>query len=271
MYSIRRPGVLIRPKATTRKLSGVEQVEVEGQRLRRPVARAPYVVATYVSIAATCPDSCTFKNQGCFAQSGYIKRFTGRLDKEAKEYALSALQVAQNEAEALRRLFGGRQVPQDGARGGRDLRLHVGGDVGSDLAAMTLAEAARDWKERGGGAVWTYTHRWRDIPIEAWGSIAVWASTETAEQAEDARSRGYRVSVTMPGRLFTGIRKQPIEGIQVVPCPWESSEVSCVQCRLCFGEAKLPEDTTIGFKIHGMGFEKNAAEGAWLYNLTSRR
>lgn len=269
--SIYLPGVLVLKKAATSKLSDVELREVEGQRLRRPVPRAPFVCATYVSINATCPDTCTFKGKGCFAQSGYIKRFAGRLEEQAAEMKLTGLQIAESEAELLRRLWRGKQIPQDGARGGRDLRLHVGGDVSGEDAAKVLAAAAENWKSRDGGAVWTYTHRWREIPVEAWGSIAVWASTEGREQADEARALGYRVSVTMPDRLFTGNRKQPIGGMQVVPCPWESAGVSCVQCRLCLGESKLPKDTTIGFKIHGTNHERENAESAWLYRLTSSR
>lgn len=263
MYSVRRPGVLVRPAATTSKLSDIEKVEVAGQRLRRPVARAPFVVATYVSISATCPSTCVFKDRGCFAQSGYIKRFTGALDVQAAESKLTGLQVAENEADALRSLFRGGQVPQDGARGGRDLRLHVGGDTGGPEAAAVLAEAARDWKRRGGGAVWTYTHRWREIPIAAWGPIAAWASTENFTDATAARAAGYAVSLTLPEAAYAGEKRQQLGPVSVIPCPFETRGVSCIRCRLCFKEATLPPDTIIGFKIHGMKFERQEAEAAW--------
>lgn len=263
MYSIRKPGVLVRPQATTRKLSDIEQREVEGQRLRRPVAQAPFVVATYVSITATCPTTCVFKDRGCFAQSGYIKRFAGVLDEQAKALELTGTQIAENEAAALRGLFRGRSIPQDGARGGRDLRLHVGGDTGGVEAAQILAEAAENWHQRGGGAVWTYTHRWREIPIDAWGRIAVWASTETFDDAVAARAAGYPVSMALPDTILKGAKRQELSGVSLIPCPWESRKVSCVRCRLCFKEATLPEGTAIGFKIHGMEYERQEAEAAW--------
>ena len=261
--SVRKPGVLVRPLATTRKLSDIELREVAGQRLRRPMPKAPYVVATYVSIKATCPDTCVFKDRGCFAQSGFIKRFAGALDVQALEKKLTAEDVARNEAAALRELFKGGQVPQDGARGGRDLRLHVGGDTGSEEAAKILAEAAEDWKRRGGGAVWTYMHRWREIPSDVWGPISVWASVETFADAAAAKARGYKVSITLPDNAYEGSNRQRLGSFDVIPCPWESRGVSCVRCRLCFGEAKLSKDAAIGFTIHAMQFEKREAEAAW--------
>jgi hypothetical protein len=271
MYSVRRPGVLVRPAATTRKLSNVEQREVEGQRLRRPMARPPYVVATYVSISATCPSTCIFKDRGCFAQSGYIKRFTGVLDRQAAEKGLTGAQVAENEADALRGLFKGGDVPQDGAKGGRDLRLHVGGDTGGVEAAEILAEAARNWIRRGGGTVWTYTHRWREIPVSAFGPIAVWASTETFADAALAKARGYSVSITLPEEAYEGDKRQDMGSLSVIPCPWESRGVSCIRCRLCFKEATLPPNAAIGFQIHGMKYEREEAEAAWASQIQIQR
>ncbi|HKY50814.1 MAG TPA: hypothetical protein VJP45_06120, partial [Candidatus Limnocylindria bacterium] len=124
---------------------------------RRNEPQGPYVTSTYVSIAATCPDSCRFKNNGCYDQAGPAAKHARARDAAADGW--SALEVIRAEADAIDRLYP-NGVPQDGARGGRDLRLHVGGDVSCSRGAELLGEAARRWRERGGGAVWVYTHRW---------------------------------------------------------------------------------------------------------------
>jgi hypothetical protein len=201
--ALKLPGVIFARTAATQKLSTIYMDPVPGLRKFRPEPTKPYVCATYVSISATCPNSCVFKDNGCFAQNGFIRRITRPLDEQVKEAQITGLEVAKNEASLMDRAFAGRwarhhnRIPRDGARGGRDLRLHVGGDVSGSDAVVVLAAAARRWIKRGGGDVWTYTHRWRDIPVELWGPIRVWASTETVAEALEAKSLGYRASMTL--------------------------------------------------------------------------
>lgn len=94
----------------------------------------PFCSATFASIETTCPDSCPFKDNGCMADGGFTRAQSKRLNSAAR--GLSELQVIAEEARAIDLAFGGRDIPQDGARGGRDLRLHVGGD---DAAAASRA------------------------------------------------------------------------------------------------------------------------------------
>lgn len=217
---------------------------------------APFVAATYVSITKTCPPTCVFKDHGCFAQNGFIRRFTRPLDDQAVAEGLDGTEVARNEARCLDKAYGGGEVPQDGRFGGRDLRLHVGGDTADTTSALILASAAKRWRKRGGGEVWTFTHRWREIPANSWGPIHVWASTETVAEAQEAQRLGYRASITLPTGSFTGDKEQVLtdgtttQGINVIPCPWETRKIPCNRCRLCL-RAKLPGDPVIGFQVHG--------------------
>lgn len=205
--------------------------------------------ATYASINATCPDTCVFRGRGCFAQNGFIKRITGPLDEEARAHHLWGIDVARNEAKLIDRAFGGGPVPQDGARGGRDLRLHVGGDAADERCAALLGAAALRWLERGGGAVWTYTHRWREIPRSSWtDAINVFASCETAADIGLARRRGYRPSMTLRPGALRGDQRQDVDGERVIPCPWETHRVTCNRCRLCLDSQPAG---TIGFEVHG--------------------
>ena len=251
------------PISSNPKLSPVERVDVGvGDGRLRPVPRRPYVSVTYASIAATCSDRCAFKARGCYASAGFALRWLSPLDVAAADK--SAEQVIAAEAALIDQSFryqgcsgsapGGR-VPRDGGcdgRAGRDLRLHVAGDVGSERGARLLAGAAERWQARGGGAVWTFTHNWRDVPPDAFGPISVLASVENAGAAGLARERGYAVAIVV--REFPSTRAFQLVGMadRVVPCPAETHGTTCVECRLCLDAPKLrARDIAIGFALHG--------------------
>ena len=246
-YSRRVGPVSFQPDSTNRKLSPVEFQKLSGTRWKRPISQAPRCCSTYVSIKATCPSSCTFKNSGCYVQHGITGRASRILDEAAGEVAGD--EVIAIEAQTVNRQFP-EGVPQDGARGGRDLRFHIGGDVSSETGARMLAESARLWRSRGGGAVWMYTHRWREIPHAAWGGhVEVLASVETVEGAQEAQVRGYTPALTVTH--FRQKRAYRLQGLRIVPCPAQTRHRTCVECRLCL--RKLPEDTVIAFELHGAG------------------
>jgi hypothetical protein len=219
----------------------------------------PFAATTSVSIERTCPRTCVFKDNGCYAQGG-SGNFSGpRLDAAAWT-AYSSEDVIEDEVQQIDGAFGGGPVPQDGARGGRDLRLHVGGDVGSEGGAWRLSGAATRWRERGGGAVWTYTHLWRHVPREAWGKgLSVLASVERAADIEVARQAGYASAIVVEdfprgGKAFS----LPGTAAQVLPCPAETTlRTPCVSCRLCMDDRDLiRKNQAIAFKVHGEYQEK---------------
>lgn len=177
-----------------------------------------------------------------------------KLDLESLR--ISALEVSRNEAETI----DSYSPPQDGGKyrtSGRDLRLHVSGDVEDDSGARELAGAARRWRERGGGKVWTYTHSWRTVAKESWGEISVLASCETPEDVAEARERGYVPALVV--RDFRGAKRAyNLPGVgKLLPCPAETGSTTCVQCRLCLDEPRLKKlDLVIGFSVHGRDEEK---------------
>lgn len=240
------PGAVFRVKSCDRKLSPIDMVPNASPRLR-PTPRAPYACSTYVSIDATCLDSCAFKAGGCYVRTGFTAQLAESLDDQSR--GLRAIDVIRNEVELIDHAFPSLgHVPQDGARGGRDLRLHVGGDCPSEAGAVLLANAAERWMARGGGRVWTYTHAWGYIAREAWGPISVLASCETPAQARLARSLGYRPALVV--RRFPDRRAFDVEGVaeRVVPCPAETGKRTCVDCRLCIEPGR---DVAIAFEAHG--------------------
>lgn len=252
-------GVSFIPVARNRKLAPVLEIRLPNGRARfRPLG--PFVSSTYVSIQRTCQDSCTFKNgNGCFAEAGYTGPLVRALDESA--YGMSGVGVAREEARAIDAAFGSGPVPRDGGKYGtvgRDLRLHISGDAFNTESALVLAGAALRWRERGGGVVWAYTHSWRVIPVEAWGSIQVLASCETPEGVAEARERGYAAALVV--RDFRGARRAysvPELAGKILPCPAETGEITCVQCRLCFDtEGLRKRGLAIGFSAHGRDAKK---------------
>lgn len=250
-FRVDAPGTARLHRASAnRKLSPVELVQFPDQPRPRPIPRAPFVAATYASIEATCPDSCAFKRSGCFADAGFTKMAGQLMDRAAA--GRTPLEVIREEARLIRSAWKGRRIPQDGARGGRDLRIHVGGDVDSADGARFLGAAARGWRARGGGAVWTYTHRWREIPRSAWGAgLQVFASIEDPADIERAAARGYPSALVV--EAFASRRAQPIaERWKLIPCPAETGKATCSSCRLCLDRDVLAMRAVIGFAIHGI-------------------
>lgn len=236
------------PVSYNRKLAPVERLPT-GSR-PRPRARGPFVSTTDVSIAATCSAACPFKGSGCFAEAGFT-RFTARkLDEAAR--GLTVEQVIAEEVRLIDGAFDAGRVPQDGARGGRDLRLHVGGDVGSALGTQLLAGAAVRWRDRGGGAVWSFTHTWREMPRETWGSISVLASVEQPEDIQNARVAGYAAAIVVDEFPSDKAFFLPGSNTRIVPCPAETRGKTCVECRLCLDADKLASrNVAIAFEAHG--------------------
>lgn len=249
--------------AVNRKLSPVRMNLRDRGRRPSPQALAPFCSTTSVSIQATCPDSCVFKTtpegrNGCFADAGFTHIRGTRMDGAA--VSLSGLDVIRQEASAIRRSFGGRRIPQNGHHGkGRDLRLHVGGDVPNAAGAELLAAAAHDWTRRGGGAIWTFTHRWREVPWRAWGKISVLASVEDGQGVIEAAAAGYAPALVVD-KFPDGRRPFDVGGIKIVPCPAETRGATCVDCRICLDRPLAKMKLGVAFEVHGPTAKRAAAQ-----------
>lgn len=254
----RKPGALFLYSSANKKLSPVINVPYDGPAKaaypHRPTPIQPFCCSTYVSIDATCPSSCKFKRNedgtpgGCYVDAGKTVFTIKRLDEESQGAHPDEVVVA--EADLIDRAWP-KGVPQDGDRGGRDLRLHVGGDTTSADATRFLADAVTRWKARGGGSVWTYTHRWAEIPRDAWGSISVLASVESPAQFAAARKMGYAPALVVSSHPTR--RAQTWEGVKVIPCPAETAGTTCVECRLCLDRPLFDMKAGISFALHGAG------------------
>ncbi|WP_437796479.1 DUF7227 family protein [Sorangium sp. So ce693] len=235
------------PVSYNRKLALIERLPT-GSRLR-PRARGPFVSTTDVSIVATCSATCPFKGSGCFAEAGFA-RFTARkLDAAAR--GLTDDQAVAEDIRFIDSAFDKGQVPQGGARGGRDLRLHVGGDVGSAAGARLLAGAADRRRDRS-GAVWSFTHAWREVPRDAWRSISVVASVKQPQDIQAARAAGHAAAIVFDEFPSDKAFALPGSNMEIVPCPAETRGKPCVECRLCLDAGKLARsNVAIAFEAHG--------------------
>lgn len=238
----------LQPRSRDRKLVPVEFID-RGHGRPEPVATGPHAASTYLPIDATCPATCAFFAGGCYARAGAARSLVNALDLAAA--GVSAREVIDAEVALIDGAFRGGRVPRDGGRDGRrgrDLRLHVSGDVGDARDARALASAASRWSSRGGGVVWTYTHRWRSIPRSAWGPIRVLASIEETGSAAVAKARGYDVALVVPEFVRSS---GYLDGrVRIIPCPAQTRNATCVQCRLCI-DVPHASDAVIGFAAHG--------------------
>jgi hypothetical protein len=187
----------------------------------------------------SCPDSCPLLGAGCYAEYGPLHFITHRLNQAPP---LNPAALARREAAAIAALTGDRP-----------LRLHVVGDARTPLAARILAEAAESYRKRGSRPVWTYTHAWRVVPRSCWGTaVSVLASCESTEQVARARGRGYAAALVVPS--YQRESAYDLDGVRVVPCPWQTRGVTCRDCRLCFDDqALLRRGHAIAFAAHGAG------------------
>ena len=216
-------------------------------------------------MAPTCPDLCPRKADGdCYpVTSGPATRNLIERQNAASIGHTSTSVVAEEEAR-LDALFT-RGVPQDGpGGGGRPLRLHVAGDVQTEVEARRLGGAIQRYRQRGGGVGWLYSHAWRGIRREAFGpSISSLASVDSVEEIEEARNMGYASALTVPE--FPAIRPYALPGLpwRFVPCPHEVKKQAldarhaqtgmsaaayetarrtlptCVSCQLCLDADRL--------------------------------
>lgn len=188
------------------------------------------IAVTYAA-QSSCPKTCPFMGSGCYAEHGLTRMTTSRLNKSDA----GAIQVAIAEAEAIRKLSGKRP-----------LRLHIVGDCASPLAAMIVSQACREYSAKHGQVVYTYTHAWRDVPVECWDGVNVVASCERDADIAEAMAQGYKITAIVVPEHSTD-KAYLKNGVKRIPCPSQTRGVACADCRLCF----QPLGVAIEFAAHG--------------------
>ena len=209
--------------------------------LKSQNSKVGQVSATYASIDATCPKTCALKNAGCYAQLGMVNIHTVRLNRQAVNETPET--VAREEARLITNAaFEGKDV--------LPLRIHVAGDCRTNRAAKMVGTAASNWSQ----PVWSYTHAWRTVKRENWKTVSILASVEKPEDVTKAFDRGYAVALVVDKHPEDGKSFQHESGeFKVIPCPSQTRDVQCTDCKLCWKDQFLLENkSVISFAAHGV-------------------
>lgn len=202
----------------------------------RPSGKA--VAATYRTYAS-CPSTCAFLGNGCFA-AGRIENVAHRYGDTGDGWALKVAAGAPFEA-LMRHFVVGDLLGDD------DMP-----DVDYLQAAEWLAGKRPDIRAFG------YTHTWRrpDVFPGIVPGAVINASCETPEDIVAARAEGWDTVVTVPDE--DAIVDVALEaGTPVVLCPAQRrDDVGCGDCGLC---AKSGRAVTVAFITHGGGAKRASA------------
>ncbi len=200
--------------------------------------------ATYAPINKTCPSSCKLKGSGCYAELSFTGIHNKRIESNSKDQ--SKLDLANEEADLI------INNSFDNSKS-KYLRLHVSGDSTTIRGTKKLAKAADFWIKNNDEYVYTYTHAWNYVKRSNWGKISVLASVESVEQISKARIAGYAPAVVVPEHLGKKAYLSSDKVTTLIPCPAQTSDVTCEQCKLCMKSDWLFKNNKgIAFAAHGI-------------------
>lgn len=204
------------------------------------------VDCTYAPVKYTCPDSCSLKDKGCYAQNSFVGIVNRRLARRSR--GASPLDMARAEARCIDNAYDGGAVPA-----GRDMRLHVSGDSRTWAGTRIINSAVGRWKLRGGGDCWSYTHAYAHVPRELWSHVSILASVDTVDQIAIARKQGYAPAIVVAQHPSEKAYTLSGSDVKFIPCPNQTRGVGCTDCRLCFNADRLfNSNMGIAFAAHGI-------------------
>lgn len=203
--------------------------------------------ATYRPVGATCPSSCPYLGNGCYAQQGFVYHHQGNASPDWLPSATSAL-VAMVLAARLETVA----------------RLHVSGDLTRDdqvdrayVAALEqLGRYLRAQLELTGPLAWTYTHLtpaqlgpWHER-LKAAGIVVRFSD-----------QLGHDGVIVAPFSEVPELRlRHPGQRLAKCLAQLTDDRIPCASCKLCWERP----DLTIVFRPHG--FTRHAAAAAATYS-----
>lgn len=205
----------------------------------------------------SCPESCSFKNAGCFGEFHLLKAHWARVSEKGLGWdnfcrKIAALPKGQlwrhNEvgdlpgageaidAAALSKLV----VANRGRRGFTFSHKPV-------LTTKPISPRSRSIPSHQERALWIVSNR-RAIARAVRAGFAVNLSADSLEQADELAALYIApVAVVLPHDAPTHATKTP-GGRQVVVCPNETHGLTCAECQLC---AVPDRKSVIAFRAHG--------------------
>ncbi len=207
-------------------------------------SKTGHVSATYAT-QATCPTSCKLRGEICYAENGFTGFTTRRLNRQAAANPMHVNAIAKLEANAIETLSGKRP-----------LRVHVVGDCSTNKAAKLISNAAAKHTAKHGQKAWSYTHAWREVKRESWGTMSIFASCESVKEIKRARRRGFATAVVV--QAFKQDSAYVDNGEKLIPCPVQTGKsASCSTCQLCMkSDVLFAAKASIAFRPEGNTGEK---------------
>ena len=222
------------------------------------------VIQSYSS-RVTCPTSCKFKKNGCYAEGYHTARQWDRCDNpEDARYVTNGEHLAIGLKAAV---FD--KLRKDPTRNKVLFRHNIAGDIaieGTSLVDVNrvdaIAKAIADTNETVGNVLqgYTYTHCTIDINASniihdaASKSFLINASCETVQEVKHAKSFGINAVIASidPKETAKELNAMGMHGVQ---CPAQTKDgVSCDSCRLCARN----RDVVVIFEVHGTASKKAA-------------
>ena len=222
------------------------------------------IIQSYSS-RVTCPTSCKFKKNGCYADGYHTARQWDRCDNpEDARYVINGEHLT----------IGLKAAVFDKLRKNPDrnkilFRHNIAGDIAIEGTSTidanrvdTIAKAIADTNETAGNVLqgYTYTHCTIDLNASniihdaASKGFLINASCETVQEVKHAKNLGINTVIASVDPKET-VRELKAMGMHGVQCPAQTKDgVSCDSCRLCARN----RDVVVIFGVHGTASKKAA-------------
>lgn len=196
--------------------------------------------------AESCPPSCAFYGQGCYADYGPLKIHWNKVSKGERGDSFGDF------VDTIKRL------PKRTV-----WRMNQAGDlpgVGEEIDADKLMQVSDANK---GKTCFTYTHKNvltnqanREALVAAVGDhFVVNLSANNVNHADELMELGIAPVVVVVAEDAPKVSYTP-KGARIVACPADTEKnITCLRCKLC---AVRDRDYLIGFRAHGSGKKKVA-------------
>jgi hypothetical protein len=217
----------------------------------RNVKTGPIPVST--TTRTTCPDTCPFKNNGCYAESGPLAIHWKKVTQGKGNNVL-------NLSEFFAKI---RELPE-----GQTWRHNQAGDLFGEGESIDHGAMMGLVSANMGRNGFTYTHK----PLTGKGdkSLVMYATqngftinlsgNDLAHADTLADYNIAPVTVVLPHDVTGNQTLRTPKGRKVVICPATyRDDISCASCKLC---AKPYRDSIVGFPAHGTSKKKASAIAA---------
>lgn len=189
------------------------------------------VVASYSPIS-TCPDSCSFKEGGCYAWGLFYLKILGNKIDSGRISPKPLLEALRTRAASC-----------------RIVRHRVAGDVVGDVSD-TIHEC--EVVEENNLINIGYTHDWKSSaaqPLKRWFR----ASCNSMQELLEATSMGWSATLAVNGKDIP--KKIESNGMKYVLCPARhgiagKKDITCNDCTLCRVDDKT-KNFVVMFEVHG--------------------